>query len=92
MRGDQQRDKGQLTDRALLPIAGENHCPKEMLIHSIRSDEAMAELGVSSKLNADWDFLCYLRDRGRAEADRWLSESYDDIGKQSSVDIREEFL
>jgi len=65
---------------------------KEMHIHSIRSDETMSELGVSSKLNADWDFLCFLRDRGREEAELWLTGSYDDVGERSSVDIREEFL
>ncbi|MBL8448172.1 MAG: patatin-like phospholipase family protein [Zoogloeaceae bacterium] len=65
---------------------------KAMRIHSIRSDEAMAELGVSSKLNADWEFLCFLRDQGRAEADAWLAAHYGDVGTRSSVDIREEFL
>ncbi len=65
---------------------------KEMLIHSIRSDETMTELGVSSKLNADWDFLCHLRDRGRAQADLWLAAAYADVGERSSVDIRQEFL
>ncbi|HVK55792.1 MAG TPA: patatin-like phospholipase family protein, partial [Burkholderiales bacterium] len=65
---------------------------KEMLVHSIRSDETMTELGVSSKLNADWDFLCFLRDRGRAEAEKWLADSYENVGKRSSVDIKKEFL
>ena len=65
---------------------------KEMHIHSIRSDETMTELGVSSKLNADWDFLCFLRDRGREEANAWLADNYDDVGERSSVDIRGEFL
>ena len=65
---------------------------KKMLIHSIRSDETMTELGVSSKLNADWGFLCELRDSGRAEAERWLAEAYDAVGERSSVDVRAEFL
>jgi NTE family protein len=65
---------------------------KEMLIHSIRSDETMVTLGVSSKLNADWEFLCLLRDRGRAQAEAWLFDNYDAIGERSSVDIRKEFL
>jgi NTE family protein len=39
-----------------------------MHIHSIRDDAAMAELGVATKLNPDWDFLCRLRDSGRAKA------------------------
>jgi hypothetical protein len=46
---------------------------KEMLIHSIRSDETMTALGVSSKFNADWDFLCFLHEKGRSEAGAWLA-------------------
>ncbi len=65
---------------------------KEMWIHSIRSDETMATLGVSSKYNADWAFLCFLRDKGRTEAEAWLNENYDHIGQRSSIDIGKEFL
>ncbi|MDP3796180.1 MAG: patatin-like phospholipase family protein [Polaromonas sp.] len=65
---------------------------KEMLIHSIRSDQTMAALGVSSKYNADWDFLCSLRDKGRTEAEAWLKENYQHIGQRSSIDIDKEFL
>lgn len=65
---------------------------KELYVHSLRSDETMAELGVSSKLNADWDFLCELRDQGREEASRWLKANFDAIGSRSSIDIREAFL
>jgi NTE family protein len=65
---------------------------KEILIHSIRSDQTMAALGVSSKLNTDWDFLCSLRDLGRAEAQAWLDENYQHIGRRSSIDIGQQFL
>ena len=65
---------------------------KEMLIHSIKSDEAMCALSVCSKYNADWSFLCGLRDNGRHEADAWLTENYRNIGERSSIDIRKEFL
>ena len=65
---------------------------KEMLIHSIKSDEAMCALSVSSKYNADWDFLCGLRDNGRREAEKWLTDNYRNIGERSSIDIRKEFL
>ncbi|WP_206997645.1 patatin-like phospholipase family protein [Trinickia mobilis] len=65
---------------------------KEMLIHSIRSDEAMCALSVSSKYNADWDFLCELRDNGRRAAEAWQMQHYRYIGQQSSIDIRKEFL
>ena len=65
---------------------------KEMCIHSIRSDQTMAALGVSTKYNADWSFLCSLRDQGRAEAESWLKENYQHIGRRSSIDIDKEFL
>jgi NTE family protein len=65
---------------------------KEMLIHSIRADEAMCALSVSSKYNADWNFLCGLRDNGRREAQAWLTANYRNIGERSSIDIRKEFL
>jgi NTE family protein len=65
---------------------------KEMLIHSIRSDETMTALGVSSKFNADWDFLCFLHEKGRSEAGAWLATNYDTIGQRSSIDIQHEVL
>jgi NTE family protein len=41
---------------------------RQMLIHGNRAHDEMAQLGVASKLNADWDFLRRLRDVGRAHA------------------------
>jgi NTE family protein len=65
---------------------------KHVLIHSIRSDEAMCGLTVASKFNTDWPFLCELRDRGREAAARWLEESFDHLGHHSTVDLRSEYL
>lgn len=65
---------------------------KQMLIHSIRSDEFMAELGVSSKMNSDWTFLTFLRDAGRETAEQWLESSFAQIGSESTVDIHKEFM
>ena len=63
-----------------------------MLIHSIRDDALMNELGVATKLNPEWDFLCRLRDAGRARAEQWLDESYDRIGQETTVDMAGCFL
>ncbi|MFO0989488.1 MAG: patatin-like phospholipase family protein [Alphaproteobacteria bacterium] len=65
---------------------------KRMLIHSIAANEVMSELGHSSKLNADWEFLVNLRDSGRAHADAWIRENFDRLGKESTVDIRGTYL
>jgi NTE family protein len=63
-----------------------------MFIHSIRDDAAMAELGVATKLNPDWDFLCRLRDSGRAKAAEWLDGNLDKVGQSSTVDLAGAFL
>jgi NTE family protein len=47
----------------------------------------MAELGYSSKLNAEWAFLTMLRDEGRRAAEAFLTTHRDDLGHRSSLDI-----
>ena len=63
----------------------------QVLLHRIEPGEEMLALSASSKLNAEWAFLIHLRDIGRAAASCWLEESFDRIGKESSVDIRTMF-
>ena len=65
---------------------------KRMLVHSIDAEEFMRKLGVSSKLNPDWEFLTHLRDVGRERAEEWLNENYGNLGKRSSVDIEAKYL
>jgi NTE family protein len=57
-----------------------------MRIHRVASD-AMADLGYSSKLNAEWAFLTMLRDEGRRAAEAFLAEHGEDVGERSSFDI-----
>lgn len=64
----------------------------DILVHSIRSDDVMTELSVSSKFNSDWDFLTGLRDEGRETMAAWLEEHFADIGVRDTVDLHEEFL
>lgn len=65
---------------------------KYILLHSIRADEALADLSSSTKLVTDWNFLLMLRERGRTAAQGWLAQHYDAVGKRGTVDIRKEFL
>ena len=65
---------------------------KRMLIHSISANEVMNDLGHTSKLNADWEFLTSLRDTGRGFADAWLKENFDRLGRESTVDIPAVYL
>ncbi len=57
-----------------------------MRVHMIRSD-MLVELGSSSKLNAEWAFLCLLRDEGRRAADGFLAAHGKDLGQRSTLDI-----
>jgi NTE family protein len=59
-----------------------------MRIHRIAS-ETMTELGYSSKLNAEWEFLCLLRDEGRRCAEVFFAAHAPDIGHRSSFDLDE---
>ncbi len=65
---------------------------KHILVHSIRADEALADLTVASKFRTDWAFLCSLRDLGRAAAARWLERTYEHLGHHSTVDLKSEYL
>ena len=57
-----------------------------MRVHRIAS-AAMADLGYSSKLNAEWDFLTFLRDEGRQAAEGFLQRHGHDLGRRSTLDL-----
>jgi NTE family protein len=57
-----------------------------MRIHRVASD-MMTSLSASSKLLAEWEFLCLLRDEGRRAADAFLEHSAGDIGRRSTLDL-----
>ena len=54
-----------------------------MRIHRIAS-AMMTELGASSKLNAEWEFFCILRDEGRRCAEAFLTDHWEDVGRRST--------
>jgi NTE family protein len=65
---------------------------KRMLIHAIEGQDFMRELGVSSKMNADWEFLTHLRDVGRERAEDWLEQNFNAVNQRTSVDVGEMYL
>ncbi|WP_425408649.1 patatin-like phospholipase family protein [Hyphococcus sp.] len=64
---------------------------RNIRIHSVRSDKALADFDVASKYRTDWTFLTELKEQGRNIADAWLHENFDKLGECSSVDLREMF-
>ncbi len=75
-------DEGKIADGSL----------KKVLIHAISADEVMQKLSVSSKLNADWEFLTHLQADGRAHAEAWLEQHFEQLGRSSTIDIRTAYL
>lgn len=64
---------------------------KDVLIHSIRDDDTMSELGVASKLQPDVTMLESLRAKGYAAGDAFLRDNWTNLGERSSVDLRAMF-
>jgi NTE family protein len=56
------------------------------VIHRI-SSEVLTELGASSKLNAEWEFLSLLRDEGRKSAQVFLESHASNLGRRSTLDL-----
>jgi NTE family protein len=75
-------DQGKITDGSL----------RRFYLHRIADEATMASFGASSKMNADWAFLCWLHGKGRETAERWLGENYDALGKRSSLSIPDIYL
>jgi len=79
-----------LLRRVADPGTGEGAVWAKMRMHRIASD-FMTELSLSSKMLAEWAFLCKLRDEGRRAAEAFLEAHGADLGVRSSLDL-ETFL
>ena len=55
----------------------------QMRIHRVAS-ATMTDLGSSSKLNAEWEFLTVLRDEGRRSAEELLTAHASNLGARST--------
>jgi NTE family protein len=68
------------------PGSGEGARWAAMRTHRIMT-EMMTELGYSSKLNAEREFLHMLRAEGRRAAGAFLDAHADDLGRRSTADL-----
>lgn len=60
--------------------------------HQISAEAELAGFGALSKLNTERPFLEHLHDLGYKTADRWIAETFDRLGWESSVDVLERFV
>jgi NTE family protein len=59
--------------------------------HEISAEAELAQFGALSKMNTERGFLEHLHDLGYETADKWVVESFDRIGWESTVDVREKY-
>ncbi|MQQ99371.1 patatin-like phospholipase family protein [Glaciimonas soli] len=64
---------------------------KKLNMHVIDANDLMSNLSISSKLNTKASFINALHGAGREQADLWLRENFDDLGKRSSFNL-DQFL
>ncbi len=60
---------------------------RDIRMHRIDADEAFKGLSASSKINAEWAFLEYLRDLGRDAASDWLEAHFEAVGERPTLDL-----
>lgn len=65
---------------------------KRVYMHVITDEEAFQELGWSSKLNTEWEFLTHLFEKGRVAADKWIKENYEGIGVKTTARLKEHYV
>lgn len=68
------------------PGNGEGARWARMRTHRILTD-MLADLGASSKLNAEWAFVSMLKEQGRKSADEFLAAHGNDVGVRSTADL-----
>lgn len=77
-----------LIDKGLL----DKNKVKRVHMHLIEDESTFQDLGWSSKLNTEWEFLTHLFEKGRAAADKWIKENYDNVGKKTTAPLRDHFV
>lgn len=60
---------------------------RNMRLHRIHGDDDLISLNASSKINAEWAYLCHLRDLGRSRTEGWLKRHWKDIGERSTFNL-----
>ncbi len=60
--------------------------------HHISAEDELASYGALSKINTERSFLEHLHQLGYDTADRWITETFDRIGWESSIDVLDKFV
>jgi NTE family protein len=64
----------------------------DLRLHRVHADDAMRQLDVSSKLNADRNFLDHLFALGHDAAEDWLAAHRGDLGRRGTLQVEPMYL
>ncbi|MEQ6203889.1 patatin-like phospholipase family protein [Sulfitobacter sp. HNIBRBA2951] len=73
-------------------VATSDHHFSRVYVHMIADDSLMAKLSAATKIVPNAAVISALRDAGRAAGEAFLRNDIDNVGKRSSVNLREMFL
>jgi NTE family protein len=59
--------------------------------HQIGAEEELAKYGALSKMNTERPFLEHLHRLGYDTADRWITENFQRIGWESTIDVLDRY-
>jgi len=65
---------------------------KPIHLHAIHNDAFVEKLGFVSKSSTSWALLSDLHHAGYETAEQWLATHRDKLGKQSSLDVKQELV
>ena len=64
---------------------------ERVLIHRIDGTDALEDYNAASKLDARWKVFLRLRDKGRAAAQAWLGQHFEQVGQTCTINLREAY-
>lgn len=82
--------RNELIRNGVLKVDGKAN--REIFVHTISGYDALSQLSQSSKMNTSWEFLCSLKEKGRAIADNWIRTDFQQVGRKSTFDVEEHFF
>ena len=59
--------------------------------HQISAEDELAEMGALSKMNTERSVLEHLHQLGYETADKWITDNFDRIGWESTIDLEERY-
>lgn len=65
---------------------------KKVYMHLIEDEETFKDLGWSSKLNTEEEFLRHLFEKGTQRAKAWINENFDAVGNKTTATQHDHFI